>query len=227
MVTAITTSAARLLNIALVRRARPTSAVAVRTGDLNWAARASETLTRHGETRCCRSRSFHRPACRTRCKRSRTCCRPAAAGGASSAPGWPACSGGRRDSTPQTRGSCLPCGHSRPGRRAALVEPYGQAHGSAVSPSPGASASARECAVPPSSVGRPSPPQASPENLVPCRNRSAAVQQALSLPPLLLNLSVLVPLPQASQKPTEKDASEERESEQGVGAAHGTFPSLP
>jgi len=45
---------------------------------------------------------------------SRTCCRPAGAGGAASAPGLPACSGGRTDSTPQTRGSYLPCGHSRP-----------------------------------------------------------------------------------------------------------------
>ena len=70
-----------------------------------------------GETRYCRSRSCRRPGSRTRCTCSRTCYRPAGSGGGSSAPGWPACSGGRTGSTPQTRGSCLPCQHSRPQQR--------------------------------------------------------------------------------------------------------------
>ena len=85
--------------------------------DLDSAATASAKLRPCGETRYYRSRSWRRPGSRTRCKRSRTCCRPAGSGGGSSAPGWPACSGGRTGSTPQTRGSCLPCQHSRPQQR--------------------------------------------------------------------------------------------------------------
>jgi hypothetical protein len=105
----------------------------------------------------------------------------------------------------------------------ALVEPDGRVHGSAVSPLPGASASARECRVLPPSVSRPSGPQAPPENLLPGRNRSAAVQQALPLLPLLLNVSLLVPPPQASKQPSEKDAGEDCKSKQDRGA-HGILP---
>ena len=69
---------------------------------------------------------------RTRCKCSRTCYRPAGPGGGSSAPGLPACSAGKTGSMPQTPGSCLPCGHSRPRPRrmgpAALLEPDGPGH---------------------------------------------------------------------------------------------------
>ena len=85
-----------------------------RSRRLQRAAMVAETLRPCGETRCCRSRSFHRPVSRTRCKCSRTCSRPAGPRGGSSAPGLLACSEDRRDWTPQTRGSCLPCGHSRP-----------------------------------------------------------------------------------------------------------------
>jgi hypothetical protein len=51
MVTAITTSATRLTHIALDRGARLTSALTVRTGDLDWAAGVSETQTPTCETR--------------------------------------------------------------------------------------------------------------------------------------------------------------------------------
>jgi hypothetical protein len=113
----------------------------------------------------------------------------------------------------------------RPQDPSALVEPDGRGHGSAVSPPPGASASARECRVLPPSVGRPSGPQAPPENLLPGRSRSAAVQQALPLLPLLLNVSLLVPLPQASEQPSEKDTGEDCKSKQDRGA-HGILPFL-
>jgi hypothetical protein len=91
----------------------------------------------------------------------------------------------------------------------------------AVSAPPGASASARERDVPPSSVGRSSPPQAPPENVLACRNRSAAVQQALPLLPLPLNVALLVAGPQAGEGPGEEDAGEQCKGKQGQGT-HGT-----
>jgi hypothetical protein len=60
---------------------------------------------------------------------------------------------------------------------------------------------------------------------VPGGDRPSTVQQTLPLLPLLLDGSPLVPLPQAFEHPAEKDADEERESEQDVGA-HQTFSPL-
>ena len=102
-----------------------------------------------------------------------------------------------------------------------LVNPGGQVHSPAGSAPPGASASARERDVPPSSVARPSPPQAPPENLLARRNRPAAVQQALPLLPLPLDVAPLVPGPQAGEDPGEEDAGEQCKGKQDRGT-HGT-----
>jgi len=98
-----------------------------------------------------------------------------------------------------------------------LVKPLGRVHSSTVSPPPGASASNRHAGTPTAYVGGPSWPHAPPENLLPCGNRSATVKQALPILPLLLDVSLLVLLPQAPKQSAEKDDSEERdESKQSV-----------
>jgi hypothetical protein len=106
-----------------------------RQGGQDEGAEPSAKQTPRDESRCCRSRSFRLHASRRYCTCSRTCCRSAGRAGASSGRASPACSGGRRGSTPPTRQSCLPCPHSRPGRRrecvGCVVEPDGCPQGEA------------------------------------------------------------------------------------------------
>ena len=87
-----------------------------RSGGQDEGAEASAELAPCGESHCCRSRSFRLPASRRHCTCSRTCYRSAGRAGASSARASPACSGGRRGSTPPTRQSSLPFRHSKAGR---------------------------------------------------------------------------------------------------------------